>query len=115
MHQAEEEKEEAEEGGIRERGRRARVRGGQGAGWRRPPPGKQEKPLRPFVSSTIGTVSWATGEPCVGGGGGQKRRVVGGWVRERDRERRRRRCMDGWTESAVSFTAKRCLKKKNRI
>lgn len=37
-----------------------------------------KKASAPFVNGTIGTVSWATGEPCVGGRGGQKRWVRGG-------------------------------------
>lgn len=30
-----------------------------------------------FVNSTIGTVSWATGEPCVGGR--ERTKEIGGW------------------------------------
>lgn len=52
-----------------------------------------KKASAPFVNSTIGTVSWATGEPGVGGGGGQKRRRRG--VREWWSERETR---DGSTE-----------------
>lgn len=55
-----------------------------------------------FVNSTIGTVSWATGEPCVGGGGGQKRWVSGlqGW---------RRRGM-GRPSQPCHSTLRKCLK-----
>lgn len=56
-----------------------------------------KKASAPFVNSTIGTVSWATGEPRVGGGGGQKR-----WVRWRGVERvggeRERESEEGWVD-----------------
>lgn len=76
------------------RGRRAgfeevRVRGGGD----HLPGGK--KASAPFVNSTIGTVSWATGEPCVGGGGGQRRWVREGVERVEDRGGERER-EEGW-------------------
>lgn len=48
-----------------------------------------------FVNSTIGTVSWATGEPRVGGGRGQKRWVDGGVERVEERGNERK---EGWVD-----------------
>lgn len=58
-------------------------RGGGGAGEKDLLPGGKKSLHTPFVSSTIGTVSWATGEPSTGGEGRrQKRRAVRGGLGE---------------------------------
>lgn len=90
--------EEEEEGG--EQGSRRSGCGAEGTTSREAK--KKKKASAPFVSSTIGTVSWATGEPWVGGEGEDKRDGRGGALGERETR-------DGSTASAVSFTSKKNL------